>query len=63
MWSIIFYKSLAEKINGLYTVFAVDSEARVIKGNKTAGARAREDSLALEKELKNFRHISLDATK
>lgn len=63
MWSIKFYKSLEEIINGLYAVFAVDPEAQVFKENKVAGARAREDSLALEKELKKIRHISLDATK
>ena len=31
--------------------------------NKAAGARARKVSLALEKELKNFRKASLEATK
>ena len=30
---------------------------------ETSGARARKVSLALEKELKNFRKVSLEATK
>ena len=56
-------KELLEKINELYAAFAVDAEAQAVKGNKAAGARARKVSLALEKELKNFRRVSLEATK
>ena len=56
-------KELVEKINELYTAFAVDAEAQAVKINKAAGARARKVSLALEKELKNFRKVSLEAGK
>ena len=56
-------KELVEKINELYAAFAVDAEAQAVKANKAAGARARKVSLALEKELKNFRRVSLEATK
>ena len=56
-------KELVEKINELYTAFAVDAEAQAVKGNKAAGARARKVSLALEKELKKFRKVSLEAGK
>ncbi len=56
-------KELVEKINELYAAFAVDAEAQAVKGVKAAGQRARKVSLALEKELKNFRKASLEATK
>ena len=56
-------KELVEKINELYTAFAVDAEAQAVKGVKAAGQRARKVSLALEKELKNFRKVSLEAGK
>lgn len=63
MWSIKFYKFWVEKINGLYAVFSVDPEAQVVKGNKVAGARARKESLELEKALKEFRKVSVEAGK
>lgn len=56
-------KELVAKINELYAAFAVDAEAQAVKGVKAAGARARKVSLALEKEFKNFRKASLEATK
>ena len=56
-------KELVEKINALYAEFEKDATAQAEKNNKAAGARARKVSLALEKELKNFRRVSLDATK
>ena len=56
-------KELVEKINELYAAFAVDAETQAVKGVKAAGQRARKVSLALEKELKNFRKVSLEATK
>ena len=54
---------LVEKINELYAAFAVDAEDQAVKGVKAAGQRARKVSLALEKELKNFRKASLEAGK
>ena len=56
-------KELVAKINELYAAFAVDAEAQAVKGVKAAGQRARKVSLALEKELKNFRKVSLEVTK
>ena len=56
-------KELVEKINALYVEFEKDATAQADKGVKAAGQRARKVSLALEKELKNFRRVSLEATK
>ena len=56
-------KELVEKINALYAEFEKDGTAQAEKGNKAAGQRARKVSLALEKELKGFRRLSLEATK
>ena len=56
-------KELVEKINALYAEFEKDATAQAEKGNKSAGQRARKVSLALEKELKGFRRLSLEATK
>ena len=41
----------------------VDAEAQAEKGNKAAGTRARKASLDLEKLLKEFRKVSLEASK
>jgi len=56
-------KEWVEKINALYAEFEKDATAQAEKGNKAAGQRARKVSLALEKELKAFRRLSLEATK
>ena len=56
-------KELVAKINELYAAFAVDAEAQAEKGNKAAGARARKASLELEKALKEFRTVSIEAGK
>jgi hypothetical protein len=56
-------KELVEKINELYAAFAVDAEAQAVKGVKAAGQRARKVSLELEKALKEFRKISVEAGK
>ena len=56
-------KELVEKINALYAEFEKDATAQAEKNVNAAGARARKVSLALEKELKNFRRVSLEATK
>lgn len=56
-------KELVTKINELYASFAVDAEAQAEKGNKAAGARARKASLELEKALKEFRKVSIEAGK
>ena len=56
-------KELVEKISALYAEFEKDATAQADKGVKAAGQRARKVSLALEKELKNFRRLSLEAIK
>lgn len=54
---------LVEKINGLMESFSKDAKAQVENGNKAAGARARKTSLELEKALKEFRKVSVKASK
>ncbi len=54
---------LVEKINGLMDSFSKDANAQVANGNKAAGARARKTSLELEKALKEFRKVSIEASK
>ena len=55
-------KELVEKINAAYAVFA-ENAAKQLAGNKAAGARARKSSLELEKLLKEFRKVSVEAGK
>ncbi|WQJ51727.1 MAG: hypothetical protein [Hatfieldvirus porci] len=50
-------------INETFTAFTTDAEAQATKGNKAAGTRARKASLALEKLLKEFRKVSIEAAK
>ena len=56
-------KNLVNNLNQLFAEFQKDAEAQVEKGNKAAGTRARKTSLALEKALKEFRKVSIDAAK
>ena len=56
-------KELVEKINAEVALFAKNAEAQLVKGNKAAGARARKVALALMKDLKEFRKVSVDAAK
>jgi hypothetical protein len=56
-------KELVSKINEICAAFKADAEAQVVKGNKAAGARARKASLELEKALKEFRKVSIEASK
>ena len=51
------------KVKETYEAFATDASLQVEKSNKAAGARARKASLELEKLLKEFRKVSLDASK
>ncbi|SHK26104.1 MULTISPECIES: histone H1 [Bacteroidota] len=54
---------LIEKINASIEAFKADAELQAEKGNKAAGTRARKASLELEKLLKEFRKVSLEASK
>ena len=56
-------KALVEKINAEIAEFAKNAEAQVVKGNKAAGARARKAALALMKDLKEFRKVSVAEAK
>lgn len=57
-------KKLVENINAEIAEFQANAEAQVVKGNKAAGARARKAALALMKDLKEFRKVSVaDAKK
>ena len=56
-------KKLVEKINAEIVEFQVNAEAQVVKGNKAAGARARKAALALMKDLKEFRKVSVEEAK
>ena len=56
-------KKLVEQIKAEIAEFEVNAEAQVIKGNKAAGARARKAALALMKDLKEFRKVSVEVAK
>ena len=56
-------KELADQIKAEYEVFAVNAAAQVEKGNKAAGARARKSALNLMKLMKDFRKVSVEASK
>ena len=54
---------LIAKIKELNEALLTDAVAQAEKGNKAAGTRARKASLELEKLLKEFRKVSLEASK
>lgn len=56
-------KELVEKIAGLMAEFSKDANAQLENGNKAAGTRARKASLELTKMMKEFRQVSLEASK
>ncbi len=56
-------KELIEKIQALNELFLADAQLQIEKNNKTAGTRARKSSLELEKLMKEFRKLSLEASK
>lgn len=56
-------KELVERIKAEYEVFVVNADAQVEKGNKAAGARARKAALALMKDFKEFRKVSVEEAK
>ena len=55
-------KELVEKLNAAWAVFAEHADKQ-LAGNKAAGARARKASLEIEKALKEFRKVSVEAGK
>ena len=56
-------KQLLTEINQLIAEFQKDAGLQVENGNKAAGTRARKASLSIEKALKEFRKVSIDAAK
>jgi hypothetical protein len=56
-------KKLVEQIKAEIAEFEANAEAQVVKGNKAAGARARKAALALMKDLKEFRKVSVEEAK
>ena len=56
-------KELLEKIYAEAQVFGKDAALQMNKGNKAAGARARKVALAMMKDLKEFRKISVEEAK
>ncbi len=56
-------KKLVDQIKANIAEFEANADAQVVKGNKAAGARARKAALALMKDLKEFRKVSVEAAK
>jgi len=56
-------ENLVKEFESVYNTFLEDAKAQMVKGNKAAGTRARKASLEMEKMLKEFRKLSLEAAK
>jgi hypothetical protein len=56
-------KNSVKSIEETFVSFLGDANAQIEKGNKAAGTRARKASLEIEKQLKEFRKKSLEASK
>jgi hypothetical protein len=56
-------KELIEKIQAEMAAFSKDAEAQLVKGNKAAGTRARKSALEIGKMMKEFRKVSIEASK
>lgn len=56
-------EELIAQIAEAYGAFMTDAALQAEKGNKAAGTRARKASLAIEKLMKEFRKVSLEASK
>ena len=54
---------LIEKINAEFETFKSEYASLIEKGVKAAGPRARKSTLELEKLLKEFRKVSVEAAK
>ena len=55
-------EALVKNINEIIATFTAEAD-KAVAGNKAAGTRARKASLALEKALKEFRKVSVEAAK
>jgi hypothetical protein len=56
-------KELIENMQSTFESFESDAKLQLESGNKAAGTRARQSSLALEKLLKEFRKVSIAESK
>ena len=56
-------QKIVEEINTATEAFKANAEAQITKGNKAAGTRARKAALELMKSLKEFRKVSIEASK
>lgn len=56
-------KDLFNKITAEFEAFSKEANAQIEKGNKAAGTRARKSALELSKLMKEFRKVSVEATK
>jgi Histone H1-like protein Hc1. len=56
-------QNLVNQLKADVEAFITDANAQIEKSNKAAGARARKVSLAIEKQMKEFRKKSLEAGK
>ena len=56
-------EELVNKIKAEFEAFTKDAGLQIEKSNKAAGTRARKSSLDLEKLLKEFRKVSVEASK
>lgn len=56
-------KELIDAIKAEIEVFTLNADAQLLKGNKAAGTRARKAALNLSKMMKDFRKVSIEATK
>lgn len=56
-------KNLVDKIHEEFESFKKEAESQIEKGNKAAGTRARKSALELSKMFKEFRKVSVEASK
>lgn len=56
-------KQVLDNLTLLITDFTKDAALQAENGNKAAGTRARKASLAIEKQLKEFRKLSIEDSK
>lgn len=56
-------KEIIEKINAQIDAFQANANLQLEKGNKAAGVRARNAALELSKLMKEFRKVSVEASK
>ncbi len=56
-------KELVDSIKAQMEAFVKDADAQLLKGNKAAGTRARKAALQISKMMKDFRKLSVEASK